>query len=282
MPCFIELNDFFRKLWPPPEDPFLKVAELSGEEFRRIKSRRTFRVELNGQGFFVKYHSGVGWGEIIKNILMLKRPVLGSLDEFRALLRLSRLGVDTMTPAACGCRGWNPARLESFLITRELAGMVDLEPLAADWKNSPPPLSLRRNIIRALAASAGKMHRGGVNHRDCYICHYLTPKSGPDTGKKLYVIDLHRAQLRRRVPRRYLVKDLAGLCFSSFDAGLGWGDVLRFVRHYSRRTLKVEFAENVTLWRDVLSAARKLYRRENHRPAPGLARLPMRPETTGK
>ena len=267
---FLMLDDFFRRLWPPPEDPFRRVAELAGEEFRRVKTRRTFRVELAGRGFFVKHHLGVGWREIFKNRLMFKRPVLGALDEYRALRRLAELGVPTMTPAACGCRGVNPAKLESFLITEELAGMVDLETLVKRWKTTPPEFRLKLDLVRAVAEAAGKMHRGGVNHRDCYICHFLTPESGDGFGRQVYVIDLHRAQIRRRVPRRYLVKDLAGLCFSSFDAGLSRHDALRFISLYSGRELRRELEENARFWGDVLKTARKLYLKEFRRPAPEL------------
>lgn len=267
---FIELDDFFRRLWPPPEDPFRRVAELSGEDFRRVKTRRTFRVELEGKGFFVKRHLGVGWGEIFKNWLMFKAPVLGALNEFNALKRLHELGVPTMTPVACGCRGSSPAKLESFLITEELADMIDLETLAKTWKEAPPPSKLRKDLIRAVAESAGKMHRGGINHRDCYICHYLTPRNGADLGKVVYVIDLHRAQLRRRVPRRYLVKDLAGLCFSSFDAGLTRREALRFIRIYTGNKLRRELETRADFWQDVLKCAEKLYFKEYKRPAPVL------------
>jgi len=267
---FLELDDFFRKLWRDGTDPFRRVAELSGEEFRKVKTRRTFRVELEGRGFFVKRHLGVGWGEIFKNWLMFKAPVLGALNEFRALKRLHELGVPTMTPAACGCRGSNPAKMESFLITEELVGMVDLETLAKSWKASPPPSKLRHELIRAVAESAGKMHRGGINHRDCYICHYMTPKNEAEFGKIVYVIDLHRAQLRREVPKRYLVKDLAGLCFSSLNAGLTRREALRFVRIYSGNPLRKELKERAALWQKVLAAARKLYFKEYRRTAPEL------------
>ena len=270
MPYFLELDDFFRRLWAPPADPFVRVAELAGEEFRRVKTRRTFRVELEGKRYFVKRHLGVGWLEIFKNLLMGKLPVLGALNEYRALIRLKQLGVATMTPAACGCRGRDPAHLESFLITGELAGMVDLETLCAEWRSSPPPSQLRHDLIRAVAESARKMHLGGVNHRDCYICHYLTPREGIDFGKRVYVIDLHRAQLRRRVPRRYLVKDLGGLCFSAFDAGLTRRDAWRFIRIYSGRKLRAEFGERAPLWRSVLDCACKLYRKEFQRQSPRL------------
>ena len=268
---FVELDDFFRRVWPPPEDPFRRVAELAGEEFRKVKTRRTFRVELEGRGFFVKHHLGVGWREIFKNWLVFKRPVLGALDEFRALKRLRELGVPTMTPAACGCRGKNPAKLESFLITEELSGMVDLETLAKTWQETPPPPGAREKLLRAVAESVRRMHRGGVNHRDCYLCHYLTPENAGEFGKTVYVIDLHRAQLRRRVPKRYLVKDLAGLCFSSLDAGLTRREALRFIRIYAGRPLGEELKERAGFWADVLRTAVKLYFKEFRRPAPELA-----------
>ena len=268
---FLELDDFFRRLWPPPADPFRRVAELAGEEFRRVKTRRTFRVEIAGRGFFVKHHLGVGWGEIFKNLFMFKRPVLSARDEYRALKKLHELGVPTMTPAACGCRGSSPAKLESFLITEELADMVDLETLTSSWREAPPPPATRINLIRAVARSVRDMHRGGVNHRDCYICHYLTPRGGVDFGKKVYVIDLHRAQLRKRVPERYLVKDLAGLCFSSLDAGLTAREALRFIRIYTGNPLRHELKARGKFWADVLKTARKLYFKEFRRPAPELA-----------
>ena len=148
--------------------------------------------------------------------------------------------------------------------------MIDLETLAANWKTVPPEARLRHDLLRAVAESVGKMHRGGVNHRDCYNCHYLTPRRSDGFGREVYVIDLHRAQIRKRVPRRYLVKDLAGLCFSSFDAGLTWHDVLRFMRIYSRRPLRRELEENSRFWRDVLKTARKLYLKEFRRQAPEL------------
>ena len=61
------------------------------------------------------------------------------------------------------------------------------------------------------------MHAAGINHRDCYICHFLLhlPFSGKEEELKISVIDLHRAQLRTRVPRRWRDKDLIGLYFSS-------------------------------------------------------------------
>lgn len=260
----IVLDEFFARQWAD-RDPFEAAAELDGLEFRAVKSRRTFRFELEGRGYFIKYHRGVGWREIFKNLMQLKAPVLGADNEFNALSVLNQLEVPTMHAAAFGSRGWNPARRESFLITDELCNMRSLEDVVRDWPEHPPAFSRKRAIIAALAASAGTMHRAGINHRDCYICHYLLDDSGPLL--RLHVIDLHRAQLRRRVPRRYLVKDLGGLCFSSFDAGITMRDRLRFIRDYTGRPLREELSgTGRKFWRDVWKNAVALYIKEFGRP----------------
>ncbi|MCQ2378189.1 MAG: lipopolysaccharide core heptose(I) kinase RfaP [Victivallaceae bacterium] len=241
-------------------DPFDVLWSLEGEEFRRVKSRRTFRFEVCGEGFFAKVHRGVGYREIAKNLLMFKLPVVGAANEYRALTLLKELAIPTMEIAAFGCRGVNPAKRDSFLVTRELKAMKSLEDISLEWRTRPPEPALRFLLIRRLAESAGAMHRGGINHRDCYLCHYLCDLADP--RKTLYVIDLHRAQCRKRVPRRYLVKDVAGLLFSAMDKGIGRRDVFRFIRYYSGRPLKEEWRRNAAFYRAVAVTAEKLFRKE--------------------
>ena len=65
----IDLAPEFAAAWKG-RDPFEAVSELEGEVFRKVKSRRTFRFEFGGNGYFAKIHHGVGWREIIKNWLM--------------------------------------------------------------------------------------------------------------------------------------------------------------------------------------------------------------------
>ena len=268
----IELHPPFSDTWRE-EQAFDEVGKLSGELFRKVKSRRTFRIEFAGRGFFVKHHLGVGWREIVKNLMQFKIPVLGAANERRAIAALTAAGVPTMSVAAYGRRrSWDPAREESFLITEEIADAVNLEDFSKPWAAESPAFSLRLAAIRALADSASAMHRAGINHRDCYLCHYLLPAATPRDAKSLTlrVIDLHRAQIRRRVPRRYHIKDLAGLMFSAFDSGLTRRDALRFLRRYCGRPLRREFAENGSFWRAVDRAARRLYFKEYRREAPRL------------
>ncbi len=257
----IDLRSPFNSLWKN-KDPFAEVFALEGEEFRNVKNRRTFRVEFDGEGFFVKIHRGVGYKEIIKNLLQFKLPVTGAKNEYLALEKLHLLNIPTMESAAFGSRNFNPAKKESFLITRELTDVISLEELAAE----PIAPELKIKLIRTLADSAGSMHRAGINHRDCYICHYLLKKSSADSpSPTLFVIDLHRAQIRKKVPLRYQLKDVAGLFFSSLDTNLSKRDVLRFIRTYSGKKLRDELQNNLTFWLKVQKIARKLYFKEFQR-----------------
>lgn len=260
----LQLFPPFDLLWKD-RDPFAMARELDGRIFRAVKNRKTLRFELDGKGYFLKYHGATPWSEIFKNWFSFKQPVLGAGGEFDALTLLHKIGVPTMTAAAFGERGSGIAHRESFLVTEELADMISLEDLCRKWVNDPPPVREKRSIIHQLARSVGAMHRAGLNHRDCYLCHFLRSKEG-----NLFVIDLHRAQIRPSVPHHYRVKDLGGLLFSAMDIGLTRSDCRRFVETYSRRRWLEEIRANRAFWLEVKRCAEKLYRKEFRRPAPEL------------
>ncbi|MFA7368603.1 MAG: lipopolysaccharide core heptose(I) kinase RfaP [Kiritimatiellales bacterium] len=262
----IFLNDDFKKFWAG-KDPFAEAFRLEGEVFRSVKTRRTFRFELNGRGYFAKIHHGIGWREVFKNLLQFKIPVLGARNEYEAIRRLEKLGVATMKVAAFGGRGRNPARIESFIITEELVNTVSLEDFCRDWKVSPPPFALKRALIDYVAKVSRILHRNGVNHRDYYICHFLLDVSAPrENGIKAPLIDLHRAQLRKKTPRRWAVKDIAGLYFSAMELCLTPRDLFRFMTVYSGKPLRETLKKDAAFWRAVDSAAERLYAKEQRNP----------------
>lgn len=227
------LEEPFKSLWAGKE-PFAEVERLQGKVYRELEARRTLRTEIDGRGYFVKIHRGIGWGEILKNLITAKAPVLGAGQEWAALQRLREAGVPSMTPVAFGERGSNPAAQHSFIITEELAPTVDLEVFTQRWAEQPPEPRLKRALIAEVARLTGAMHRVGVNHRDCYICHFLLHTDRPPSADDLHlsIIDLHRAQIRDAVPRRWRDKDLAGLYFSALNIGLTRRDKLRFLKVY--------------------------------------------------
>jgi heptose I phosphotransferase len=256
------LEEPFRSLWSG-RDPFVAVEAFEGEVFRELEARRTLRTEVAGRGYFVKIHRGVGWVEILKNLLSLRLPVLGAGNEWQAIRRLGELGVDTMHGVAFGQRGNNPACQHSFIVTEELAPTISLEDYCRNWPTDPPSVVFKRALIGRVAQMAGRMHRGGVNHRDFYICHFLLhldPEPQADT-LKLSLIDLHRAQIRDQTPRRWRDKDLASLYFSALDIGLTRRDVLRFLRGYFEMPLRAILKEEAELLRYLVLEADRLQER---------------------
>lgn len=230
-----------------------------GEIFRSAQGRRTLRFTVGNHYYFIKIHTGVGWQEIIKNLLQAKLPIIGASNEYEAIKHLPQLGVETMTLAAYGSQGWNPARLRSFVVTEELSHTVSLEALCQTWPTQPPAPAFKWKLIDAVAKIAKALHENGVNHRDFYICHFLLQQNSADFH--LYLIDLHRVQIRTKTPARWILKDISGLHFSSMDIGLTQRDRLRFIRSYRNQPLRKELNNQKIFWQQVHVKAEKLYAR---------------------
>lgn len=238
---------------------FELVESISGQVYRELDGRRTLRFELNGKGYFLKLHRGVGWAEIFKNLFQGRLPILGASHEKAAIETLQAAGVGTMTMAAFGQRGSNPAKQLSFIITDAIEPSISLEDLALEWRKAPPSPARKRALFDTVCKMTRDMHGAGVNHRDFYICHFLLRDRNFTSSPDLAIIDLHRALIHQRLPYRWRLKDLAGLYYSAFDVPLTLRDKLRFIRDYSGRPLREELREQATLWRQVERKAQALY-----------------------
>ncbi len=238
---------------------FEDVSSLRGEVFREVAQRRTIRFEWRGRGYFAKTHFGVGWKEILKNLSQLRLPILGAENEWRAIHRLTSLGIETMTAVAYTNDGLNPAATRSCIVTRELVNTISLEDLC---KHDLTP-GLKHKLVKKLAVIAGKLHDHGINHRDFYICHFLLDTTTIEQDNPVvYLIDLHRAQIRRQTPRRWRVKDIGGLFYSIYDLGFNRRDLYRFMKIYSGKGLRQTLSEDRSFWRSVRSRADNLYRQD--------------------
>jgi len=248
------LEDFQR-------DPsFDELMSIDGEVFRAVEDRKTLRFCAGRHAYFIKLHRGVGWREIFKNLLQLRLPVLGAINEYLAIKKLTELGIETMTPMGYGCRGLNPAKRESFVITEELPSTVTLEDYSRDWLTAPPPVLLKWGLIKRIANTARLMHNNGINHRDFYVCHFnIQPETAVTGPLRLFLMDLHRAQLRRKTPRRWILKDIAGIYFSSMDLALTKRDLYRFMRIYTGLPLRQALASRRRFWASVERKASRQY-----------------------
>lgn len=214
-------------------DAFNQIMQLNGKPFRDVRGRKTIQVTLDGKSYFVKQHFGVGWAEIFKNLVTLKKPVLGAMTEVHAIQKLDEIGIATTPLVAYGQRGINPANLQSFVMTEDLGDIISLEDSCADWSENPPMDELKHKVIIAMAQLAKKLHGAGLCHRDFYLCHFVIKNAPLAQGQiELILIDLHRMLQDQPSNGNAVMKDIAGLYFSAMQCGLSTKDLDIFKQYY--------------------------------------------------
>jgi heptose I phosphotransferase len=232
---------------------FEAMMRLQGKAFRNVPGRKTMRVEIGGKSYFIKQHFGVGWTEIFKNLVSFKAPIIGAMTEVVAIQKLAEIGIPSTPLVAYGQQGWNPAYTKSFVMTEDLGEIVSLEELCADWSKNPPALSVKAAIIKVIAQLAAKFHGAGLCHRDFYLCHFVIKKSDLNQGRyQFHLIDLHRVLQHQSPTGKTVMKDMAGLMFSSIDS-FEITDWELFKQFYLPQT--------ADFWAQVEARAKKLYQK---------------------
>lgn len=270
------LRDELADLWRE-QDVFTLVQQMPGQIAREVQGRETRRVDINQQIYYRKLHTGVGWPEIFASLVRGRLPIIGARNEWQALERLAELNIPSLKAVAFGEKYYNPAKQLSFIITRELADTIDLDRylLASQAAGKKLSFKARKVLLQHLAEITKTMHQGGINHRDFYLCHFMLANSSITAWEaglaapQLYLVDLHRAQLRQAVPFRWQVKDLASLYFSAMDLGVTKRDVFRFMRVYLNVPLRQMQAQQQGLLLACKRRAEQLYAREQRLKARG-------------
>ena len=253
----------------PQGDPFSVIMNLTGKVYRQQQNRCTFEYQVESQRYFIKLHFGVGWWAIFKDLLRLRRPIIDATPEWLALKRLQEMNVGVPEPIAYGYRGINPARRQSFIVTQALENTLSVNEIIADKSSQTIDFPLRVKLIGLIAETTALIHQHGINHRDYYLCHFLVPWPLSQENIKLYVLDWHRAQCRKKLPTRWQIKDLAALYFSALEGRITTRDVLRFVAIYGDG-LRKSLTEKRSFWLKVVRRGHQIYRREYRREPPKL------------
>ncbi|MEJ2233643.1 MAG: lipopolysaccharide core heptose(I) kinase RfaP [Syntrophobacterales bacterium] len=235
-------------------DDFMRLEGMVAKS--AVRERSTQRLDLEGAIVYVKKHFFPGIREILKNLLRLRFPV-GALNEWRALLAFHAHNIPTMTPICAGRKPllWKIEK-ESFLLTDDLGDTIRLNDFLKGNGAIPcrgKVLETKKRILDNLADITRRMHSAGMNHRDYYLCHILV-----DNRERLYVIDLHRVNVGDKVGKRWMVKDLAALLFSSLEVPVTHGQRLAFYKRYMR--INRLSADDKTLIRLIVKKCNKIAR----------------------
>ena len=235
------------------KDPFSFAEELEGIIYREHANRVTKEFIFKNESYFIKLHKGIGWKEIFKNLSIFKIPVVSAKSEWKALIKLKSIGIKCPEPVAFAIKGINPANQTSFLITKSLVKTCSLEELFLNKNEEKVETKKKKKILEEVARICRKMHINGINHRDLYLCHFHINKNLKKVRNNIYLIDLHRAQIRRYVPKRWAIKDIGGLYHSAIDMGLSETSCYRFLKLY----FNLPFRELILKKRRFIEASRR-------------------------
>ena len=252
------LNQLFYK-----KDTFNEVQNIEGKVFREYENRITKQFEAQNKKYFIKFHGPVGWREIFKNLFQIKTPVIGAQREYEALNHLSKNNINCPQIKGFGKKGINPANSSSFIITEELYGTLSLEEFFLRNLHKNLSFNQKCNLIKASASIIRKMHSSGLNHRDLYLCHLHIKEDIDFNNIKIYLIDLHRAQIRSSVPLRWTIKDLGGFFHSAIQFNFTERDFYRFLMSYFDCSLGDLFGRHQHIIGKILDRAFSMYLKPN-------------------
>ena len=250
----------------PEKEVYSRLFALDGTVYRFKDGRKTIRFTHDGKHYFAKLYYGIGWKTLLKYLFQMRLPVLSAQIEWESIQRLNNLGIKTLQLVGYGKRGWNPAKLQSFVITKELGNSISLEDFCRTWPTDPVRPVLKRALITRIAQITRMLHENGMCHRDYYICHFLLDitegRAKLDHRRlQLYLIDLHRVKMRRQISLRSRIKDLGALYFSSMDIGLTRRDLMRFIQIYRDQPLRTVLRRENAFWSQVKRRGHSLYRK---------------------
>lgn len=124
---------------------------------------------------------------------------------------LVALGVGTPAPRFVFTRRkWGFIRENLFIS----AGIQPHLTFRAFLKSKAGPQD-KRKAAMVLAKNLAKMHNGGILHRDLTSGNFLIDEDGA-----VYIIDLNRSLIRKRLSGRQRLQDLARISFATDDAQL--------------------------------------------------------------
>lgn len=111
--------------------------------------------------------------------------------EWRNARMLLKNKIETYHPVALGRETRLGLERRSFLITEEIRGISLADFVSTSWNKTTT--ADREQLMASLGRLARKLHDLGLSFPDLYVWHIFLIQ-GPDGGKDLALIDLHRMQ----------------------------------------------------------------------------------------
>jgi heptosyltransferase-2 len=214
-----------------------RAKNLNKKNLARFRSRLQFEVTLpqtsNPVTLFLKrYDNPPIWNQL-KNWLTSHGKKSYSFTEFETAQQLTEAGINTPKTIAHGTQWGTIFEKRSFLITEKIPDAEALERKLPDYFTEPDTaknLTHRRKFISQLANFIRKFHETNFRHRDLYLSHIFYSEKG-----NFYLIDLARAFQPLVFNKRFQIKDIAQIYYSSPGKHFSRTDRMRFYLNYTGR-----------------------------------------------
>ncbi|OHB48397.1 MAG: hypothetical protein A2Y10_09760 [Planctomycetes bacterium GWF2_41_51] len=228
--CYIRSDfvDCFNKLNLESIDAvfeFEKGKNLAKANLASFRQRIMFETENPKSILFLKRYQNIPKLTQFKNWLNQRKRISVMACDLEPGIKLQQAGINTPQVIAYGER-WNGLfEKQSFIITEKI-------PNASSLEEKLPEIffSGKNQFIKNLAEFVRKFHDTGFRHRDLYLCHIFSDSHGNFT-----LIDLNRAFKPLCFSKKYLIKDLAQLYYSSPGDTITKTDRLRFFLYYFQK-----------------------------------------------
>ncbi len=187
--------------------------------------RERLRIEVPGIGTcYLKRYSSPPVTVQLRRVFSGQLGRSSARIEWDQIRRLQAAGVGCVRGVAFGEDLLGPFERRSALLTAELPG-ESLERYVLGCSDRAP-----RVWVEALAEFVSRFHRAGFVHRDLYLAHVFV--EADEHLPVFRLIDLARVMTPRVRRRRWIVKDLAQLNFSTPPSVATKADRLRFLKTY--------------------------------------------------
>lgn len=223
----------FRKLGLTTIDAvfnFQGDKNLHKENMAKHRSRLKFELADTQKTLFLKRYNNVPKITQLKN--WLSRNNKASTADYDRLppQELKLAGIDAPKTIAYGSEWDGLFEKRSFMFMENVENGISLEEKLPEYfydLNYPSRHKLRCEFINKLADFTRKFHDTGYRHRDYYLCHIFLVNEN-----NFCLIDMHRSFKPGLSSKRYRLKDLTQLHYSSPGDLISQADRLRFYLRY--------------------------------------------------
>ena len=213
---------------------FSSAKNLNKKNLASFRSRLEFQIDSpKHTTLFLKRYDNPPVKIQFKNWLAGRgKKSLGFL-EYETSEKLKDDGINTPKTIAYGDQWGVFFEKRSFFITEKIPNAEALERKLPDYfsgTSTPEKIKMRSDFITSLANFIKKFHATGYRHRDLYLCHIFYNDKG-----EFYLIDLARAFKPMLFAKRFQIKDIAQLFYSSPGSIFSRAERMRFFINYIGR-----------------------------------------------